>query len=204
MQTLGRHECNWLVRGNATGGQVERNFPIGSLITIIGISLMPAAAIWLGGGNLGADDFGSPANLLLGLVTVTITITLAVYAKFSGFIGNLTPANASELDNDLLRQTIQLSEESKPRGRHPFAALVADQNGKVSARCTPVPNLAACAQAITRYGNERYFSPRQLLPPCRSPTVADSERFSQQPVKAGQTKDGSHRPPLGAQPGLVG
>ncbi|ARU86653.1 nucleobase:cation symporter-2 family protein [Pseudomonas sp. M30-35] len=68
-----------------------RFFPpvvIGSLITIIGISLMPAAAIWLGGGNPGADDFGSPANLLLGLVTVSIT--LVVYAKFSGFIGNLS------------------------------------------------------------------------------------------------------------------
>lgn len=68
-----------------------RFFPpvvIGSLITIIGISLMPAAAIWLGGGNPAADDFGSPANLLLGLVTVSIT--LVVYAKFSGFIGNLS------------------------------------------------------------------------------------------------------------------
>ncbi|MFI8480131.1 nucleobase:cation symporter-2 family protein [Pseudomonas sp. NPDC078700] len=68
-----------------------RFFPpvvIGSLITIIGISLMPAAAIWLGGGNPGAEDFGSPANLLLGLVTVCIT--LVVYAKFSGLLGNLS------------------------------------------------------------------------------------------------------------------
>lgn len=67
-----------------------RFFPpvvIGSLITIIGISLMPAAAIWLGGGNPGAADFGAPANLLLGLATVAIT--LVVYARFSGFIGNL-------------------------------------------------------------------------------------------------------------------
>ncbi|WP_339515253.1 nucleobase:cation symporter-2 family protein [Pseudomonas sp. RL_15y_Pfl2_60] len=68
-----------------------RFFPpvvIGSLITIIGISLMPAAAIWLGGGNPAAEDFGAPANLLLGLATVSIT--LVVYAKFSGFIGNLS------------------------------------------------------------------------------------------------------------------
>lgn len=67
-----------------------RFFPpvvIGSLITIIGISLMPAAAIWLGGGNPGAANFGAPANLLLGLATVAIT--LVVYARFSGFIGNL-------------------------------------------------------------------------------------------------------------------
>ncbi|MDU9389599.1 nucleobase:cation symporter-2 family protein [Pseudomonas japonica] len=68
-----------------------RFFPpvvIGSLITIIGVSLMPAAAIWLGGGNPGSDDFGNPANLLLGLATVAVT--LVIYAKFSGFIGNLS------------------------------------------------------------------------------------------------------------------
>lgn len=68
-----------------------RFFPpvvIGSLITIIGISLMPAAAIWLGGGNPSAPGFGAPANLLLGLATVSVT--LLVYAKFSGFIGNLS------------------------------------------------------------------------------------------------------------------
>lgn len=67
-----------------------RFFPpvvIGSLITIIGISLMPAAAIWLGGGNPGAADFGSPRNLLLG--AVIIGITLFIYARFKGFVGNL-------------------------------------------------------------------------------------------------------------------
>ncbi|NWL77057.1 permease [Pseudomonas taiwanensis] len=68
-----------------------RFFPpvvIGSLITIIGISLMPAAAIWLGGGNPGAEDFGAPANLLLGLATVAIT--LIIHARLSGFVGNLS------------------------------------------------------------------------------------------------------------------
>lgn len=68
-----------------------RFFPpvvIGSLITIIGISLMPAAAIWLGGGNPDAPDFGSVSNLLLGLAT--IAITLFIYARFKGFIGNLS------------------------------------------------------------------------------------------------------------------
>lgn len=68
-----------------------RFFPpvvIGSLITIIGISLMPAAAIWLGGGNPDSADFGAPSNLLLGLATVIVT--LVIYARFSGFIGNLS------------------------------------------------------------------------------------------------------------------
>lgn len=67
-----------------------RFFPpvvIGSLITIIGITLMPAAAIWLGGGNPDSADFGSWPNLALGLFTVAVT--LVVYARFSGFLGNL-------------------------------------------------------------------------------------------------------------------
>jgi hypothetical protein len=37
----------------------------------------------------------------------------------------------SDLDLALLRQTIALSQASKERGRHPFAALVADRDGKV-------------------------------------------------------------------------
>lgn len=68
-----------------------RFFPpvvIGSLITVIGISLMPAAAIWLGGGQPDAADFGKPANLLLGVATVAIT--LVIHARFRGFIGNLS------------------------------------------------------------------------------------------------------------------
>ncbi|KPG85104.1 nucleoside deaminase [Pseudomonas sp. RIT-PI-o] len=43
------------------------------------------------------------------------------------------PAAVSELDLALLRQTIALSQASKQRGRHPFAALVADRDGKVIA-----------------------------------------------------------------------
>ncbi|RCL01591.1 MAG: Uracil-xanthine permease [Candidatus Tokpelaia sp. JSC085] len=58
----------------------------GSLITIIGISLMPAAARWLGGGNPEAADFGSLSHLGLGLAT--IIITLIFYARFTGFIAN--------------------------------------------------------------------------------------------------------------------
>lgn len=68
-----------------------RFFPpvvIGSLITVIGISLMPAAAIWLGGGQPGSTDFGKPANLMLGMATVALT--LVIHARFRGFIGNLS------------------------------------------------------------------------------------------------------------------
>lgn len=45
----------------------------------------------------------------------------------------LVPAGVSDLDLALLRQTIALSQASKQRGRHPFAALVADREGKVIA-----------------------------------------------------------------------
>lgn len=45
----------------------------------------------------------------------------------------LVPAGVSDLDLALLRQTIALSQASKQRGRHPFAALVADCDGKVIA-----------------------------------------------------------------------
>ncbi|QET01484.1 purine permease [Cupriavidus pauculus] len=68
-----------------------RFFPpvvIGSLITIIGVSLMPAAAIWLGGGDPGAPGFGSVPNLLLG--AATIVVTLVINARFRGIVGNLS------------------------------------------------------------------------------------------------------------------
>jgi tRNA(Arg) A34 adenosine deaminase TadA len=41
--------------------------------------------------------------------------------------------HASERDMALLREVIALSEKSKRDGRHPFAALIADENGHVVA-----------------------------------------------------------------------
>lgn len=43
------------------------------------------------------------------------------------------PAGITEQDLALLRQAIALADESKARGRHPFAALVADEHGNVVA-----------------------------------------------------------------------
>lgn len=43
----------------------------------------------------------------------------------------ITNTELSSRDMKLLRQTIVLSEQSKADGRHPFAALVADANGKI-------------------------------------------------------------------------
>ncbi|ABR90256.1 cytosine/adenosine deaminase [Janthinobacterium sp. Marseille] len=44
---------------------------------------------------------------------------------------NTETSKLSTRDLELLRQSIALSEESKQRGRHPFAALVADEHGNV-------------------------------------------------------------------------
>ncbi|MDH4566383.1 nucleoside deaminase [Pseudomonas sp. BN414] len=80
---------------------------------------------------------------------------------------NLVPAGVNDLDLELLRLSIRLSEESRERGRHPFAALVADRNGKVIAQAgnnsmppegdpTQHAELAAAAQAA------KILSPEEL------------------------------------------
>lgn len=68
-----------------------RFFPpavIGSVIVSIGLSLMPTAAMWLGGGNPQAPDFGSLINLALGLGTILIILML--YACGRGLVSNLS------------------------------------------------------------------------------------------------------------------
>ena len=40
----------------------------GTVITVIGISLLPVAIRWAGGGA-GSPDFGAPKNLALALIT---------------------------------------------------------------------------------------------------------------------------------------
>lgn len=67
-----------------------RFFPrvvIGCLITIVGISLMPAAAGWLGGGE-GSESFGAPKHLLIGLLTIAVTVV--VYVAFKGLMSSLS------------------------------------------------------------------------------------------------------------------
>lgn len=43
------------------------------------------------------------------------------------------PAGITHLDLHLLRRSLDLAQDSKARGRHPFAALVADRDGSVIA-----------------------------------------------------------------------
>ncbi|MFD9725575.1 nucleobase:cation symporter-2 family protein [Streptomyces sp. NPDC059072] len=60
----------------------------GSVITLVGLSLLPAASTWARGGNTEAADYGSPSNLALS--AATLAITLAVHRAFSGrFLGRI-------------------------------------------------------------------------------------------------------------------
>lgn len=73
----------------------------------------------------------------------------------------VVPAGITDLDLQLLRRSIELAEEAKARGRHPFAALVADAEGNVVAAAgnnsmppegdpTQHAELAAAAQAAKK------------------------------------------------------
>ncbi|GAB2575443.1 nucleobase:cation symporter-2 family protein [Kribbella endophytica] len=60
--------------------KVVRFFPpvvTGTVITTIGLTLMPVAANWAMGGNRRADDYGSVSNLLLAAVTLILVLVLS-------------------------------------------------------------------------------------------------------------------------------
>jgi xanthine permease len=68
-----------------------RFFPpvvIGSVITVIGLSLLPVAGGWLGGGDASAADFGSLAHLALGLATIALILAVQRFGR--GMIANLS------------------------------------------------------------------------------------------------------------------
>lgn len=59
----------------------------GTVITIIGVALLPVAIRWAGGGNPAAPDFGSPANL--GLAALTLVFVLLVTRFARGFFSRI-------------------------------------------------------------------------------------------------------------------
>jgi NCS2 family nucleobase:cation symporter-2 len=68
-----------------------RFFPpvvIGSVITVIGLSLLPVAAGWLGGGDPAATDFGSFLHLGLGLTTIALIVAIQRFGR--GMVANLS------------------------------------------------------------------------------------------------------------------
>jgi xanthine permease len=59
----------------------------GSIITIIGVTLMPVAVRWAGGGDPTAGDFASGAHVVLALVTLGLVVFF--YRCFTGFVSNI-------------------------------------------------------------------------------------------------------------------
>ncbi len=59
----------------------------GTVITVIGLTLIPVAITKIGGGDAAAANFGDPTNLLLGFVTIALIIGVQVFGK--GFIRSI-------------------------------------------------------------------------------------------------------------------
>ncbi len=73
----------------------------------------------------------------------------------------------SELDLQLLRRSFALSEESKQKGRHPFAALVADEHGQLviaagNNSMPPEGDPTQHAELVAAAGAARLMTPEQL------------------------------------------
>ncbi|WP_346356066.1 nucleobase:cation symporter-2 family protein [Azotosporobacter soli] len=59
----------------------------GTIITIIGVTLMPVAVRWVGGGNPAAANFASLPQV--GLAMMTLALVLFFYRYFKGFLSNI-------------------------------------------------------------------------------------------------------------------
>lgn len=71
--------------------KLVRFFPpvvTGSVVTIIGLSLLPVAVRWAGGGNPAAEDFGSLSTLALSAFVLLLVIIF--YRFFKGFWKNIS------------------------------------------------------------------------------------------------------------------
>jgi uric acid transporter len=59
----------------------------GSIITIIGLSLLPVAVTWAGGGDPTAENFGAPGNIALAFAV--LLVILLIYRFFGGFVSRI-------------------------------------------------------------------------------------------------------------------
>lgn len=59
----------------------------GTIITLIGVSLLPVAVRWAGGGNTAAPDFGATKYLIVALLVLLLIIF--IYRFFTGFYQNV-------------------------------------------------------------------------------------------------------------------
>ena len=60
----------------------------GTIIMMIGITLLPVAVRWVGGGTPSSPDFASPMNLFL--AAFTLAIVVAIYRCGKGFVSNVS------------------------------------------------------------------------------------------------------------------
>nr|WP_230473070.1 nucleobase:cation symporter-2 family protein [Enterobacillus tribolii] len=70
--------------------KLVRFFPkavMGTIVTLIGLSILPVAGGWIGGGDLDAVSFGSGGSLLM--ATLTLLVVLLVYTFGSGMVKNI-------------------------------------------------------------------------------------------------------------------
>ncbi|GCF94533.1 xanthine permease [Enterococcus florum] len=70
--------------------KIKRLFPplvTGTIITTIGLTLIPVAVGKMGGGDAAAVNFGDPTSLLLAFVTIALILGLQIFAK--GFIRSI-------------------------------------------------------------------------------------------------------------------
>ena len=71
--------------------KIKKYFPpvvTGTLITTIGLTLVPVAVQNMGGGNASAKDFGSSQNLILAFSTMFIILALEIWTK--GFLRSIS------------------------------------------------------------------------------------------------------------------
>ena len=59
----------------------------GTIITIIGLTLMPVAVRWAGGGDPSAADFASGSHIMLALITLSLVVVF--YRYCTGFLSNI-------------------------------------------------------------------------------------------------------------------
>lgn len=81
----------FLILAGPLFSRMLRLFPpvvIGCVITVIGLTLIPIAGNWLGGGDTGSPDFGNPRALALGIGTIAIILLFQRFAR--GLWANLS------------------------------------------------------------------------------------------------------------------
>jgi NCS2 family nucleobase:cation symporter-2 len=63
---------------------IRKFFPpivTGTVVTLIGLSLVPVAIDWFAGGQVGQDDYASLSNLAIGLLVLATVVTLSIFGK---------------------------------------------------------------------------------------------------------------------------